>query len=360
MSWRSGAGLLIGLLLLGAGLALAVPTGGGGAGSGGRPGSPPSLPTQAPTSVSASFTGMQARCEARLMTPVVHPGQTPAVRYTLVNLGPRPLRYATYFDFPSITDASGTTVYTWLEQYGGATPSLPAPALLHTLGPRRSVARSGLGQEPVIAWVGPLELRLTCPFVVGTKAHHTITTVTSPRLPALPLRVSSPGRTPSVGVAIARAVAAAQGLFATCRPHTEGRTVVGGILPPKVASPPKVIPAPMRARCWASVDAEAGFDVVTLAFVSPPSAHVGSVGSFARPIALPRLRTVEVLRWTFVVTPWATTSGLAAAAGTSATPTVGYWFTHGRWNAGGMSCQGGGSYFGGGASVTFPVPRDPC
>lgn len=330
------------------------------AGPGSHPSASPRLPAAAPVTVSADFKRLPARCSATLVTPVVRPGQVPVVRYTLTDLGGRPIRYGNYLDFPSITDRSGATVYTWEEQYGGM-PSLPAPALVKTLGAGQSVTRSDVGQEPVIAWPGPLDLHVTCPFVLGTESHHSIDMISSPRLPALPLRVFAPGRAPAAGVAIARAEAATGGLFDACRPLVAGRSVTGQIRPPTVARPPKVIPASLPARCRATVEVHGGFDVVTLAFASPPSAPLAGVGApMGSTVLLPHLPSVEVFRWAFVVTRRTVTSGLAASAGRSPMPTVGFTFERGRWGTGDLSCTGGGSYFGGGPSISFPVPRNPC
>jgi hypothetical protein len=327
-------------------------------GPGGPVGSPPPLPSASPITVQASFSGLPARCEATLLTPVVRPGESPVIRYRLTNLGARPLDYGHYLDFPSLTDPSGATVYTWGQQFAGTVPSQPAPGLTSTLPAGQSV-QGALGHGPVMRWSGRLALHLTCPFVIGTESQHAMHVLTSPRLPPLPLHVFAPGPAPSPEVAITRAVTASAGLFASCRPGPGGAAATGKIVPPKVATPPKIIPAPMGARCLASVERHPGFDVVTLVFVSPPEAPLPSLGALDHPITLPNLPTVEVVRWIFVVTPWSTASAFGPHGnGKSAMPTVDYQFEKMHWISGGASCLGGTEYFGGG--VSFPVSGNPC
>jgi hypothetical protein len=321
----------------------------------------PPLPKMKPITVQASFDA-QARCSATLLTPAVRPGQRPVIRYRLTNDGAAPLRYGYYLDFPSVTDRSGATVYTWGDQYGGVAPSLPGPGLSETLQAQHSIEQSAPRDIPVIRWPGPLALHLTCPFVTGTQSHRTIHIRSSPTLPPLPLLVFAPGPASTSTAAIAGAVSASGGLFSNCQPKAVGEAVVGHIAPPKVAHPFSTIaPLPMLARCWASVEREKGFDVVTLVFVSPPDVRI-RVPSPGSRVTLPDSpSTLEVVRWLFVVTPWSSTPALGPLeSGRSATPTLSYSFNEGRWTSAGASCVGGVEWPGGSGGVTFPVAHKPC
>ena len=323
------------------------------------PTSPRPLPSAPAITVGAAFHGADARCEATLRTPVVRPGQTPGVLFRLTNEGAAPIRYGTYQDYFEVKDGHGGTVSEWVDRFEGIPPPLPAPMPDRSLKGGASTTFSATDM-PVVRWEGSLSIHLTCPFVIGHLQGNELHMLASPTLPPLPLEVVASAPAPAVGVAVDRAVAATRGLFDSCRPRGDGSPVNGEIRPPKVARPWKIVPDPMRARCWAQIERHSGFDVVTLWFVTPPnvpaptlSGSTGSTGS----IQLPAIPTAEVFRWTIVVTPSSTVPSLSHTNGKSATPTVGYDFENDHWTTSDASCSAS-SYGGGG--VEFPVSTNPC
>ncbi len=324
------------------------------------PTSPAPLPSAPAQTVAASFKGAAARCEATLTTPVVRPGQTPAVTYRLTNQGSTPIRYGTYQDYIEVKGAHGDTVSSWQDRFGGIIPSMPAPFAGRTLGGGRAVTYQGV-YEPVVRWEGPLSIHLTCPFVIQQRIGHEVQSLQSPTLPPLALQVFARGQAPSVGTAVERAVAATQRLFEACHPRPDGSAVVGEITPPKVSKPWKVQPDPMPARCWAQIERHPGFAVVTLWFVTPADAPTPTPSGPAGTIRLPPLPTAEVFRWTFVVTPWSTVSALSHADGKSPMATVGYNFEKGHWMMADASCRPSAApEFYLGSDPEFPVSKNPC
>jgi hypothetical protein len=325
------------------------------------PTSPQPLPTVPRVTVGAVFKGAQARCEASLLTPVVRPGQTPVVEFRLTNEGSSPVRYGEYQDYVEVKDGTGHTLASWLDKFGGVPPPLPAPMVHMTLKPGKAARFAGT-DEPVVRWAGPLSIHLTCPFVIGSIVHRPtgdeLDMLASPTLPPLPLQVFAPGSAPGIPAAVDRAVAAEHGLFDSCRPGPDGSAVDGTIVPPEVPKPPKVLPAPMQARCWATIERNPGFDQVTLWFVTPPDAVVATPADPEGTVQLPHLPTVEIYRAGYVVTYVSAIRAFGFHSGSSATATVGFDWAKGHWRQGDLGC-GPESYFGS-LGVTFPVAENPC
>ena len=332
----------------------------------GHPSPQRSVGTAKPETVQAVFPGGAASCTATLQNPNLQPGEAPTLTYQLTNLADRPLRYGPYYSFPSITDRSGQTLYSWEQQFGGVSvsPSITAPVLSDTLAAGGSVDRSGpmygANAMPVMRWVGPLDLDLKCPFTIGHRVGGSMNELPGVKLPPLAMNVVAPGHAPTSDVAISSAVNASGGFFDSCRPIHSGVPIVGQIVPPKVSNAPAVVPPPLRARCLATVETEHGADVVTLSFVSP-SIDVTIPASPSQPVRLPNRPTVKVVRWLFVVTARSTFSALGPLDyGRTAGPTQFYSHTSSGWTADSAPDCGRGSTYAGGTGVTFPLGGLRC
>jgi hypothetical protein len=241
-------------------------------------GQTPPPPPANTVSVSGMLRGRlaQVRCTATVPKELM-PGRMTGLTLTYRNLGDRPVSINLGVEGSFSVSTTGGRVYDTgradlLEGSLGGGISLPIK-----LQPGASRRRRAL--DVPIMWAGPLTLSADCAGV---------------RLPPLGVKVSVPGRTPSVEEALSVASHALGGLFSQCRPKPDGTPTIGTIHTPdgKDSAPP------MQALCSATVRQEVGFAIVRLVFVTPPSVGPVSVSTPYNVITAPaRARPMEVSVW---------------------------------------------------------------
>jgi len=276
-------------------------------------------------SASRLILGGRIRCTATLGS-VVQAGKPVKVKFALHNRS-RHVVYVPPDPWLVVRAADGTTYDTRTDPYPGTGRS--SPPVLSAL---RRGATMHLSSTVPVRWRGRLQITPGCVF----KA-----------LPALRVRVTSPGAPSDASAAVAEVVAAAGHVFDRCRPQTPGVPVDGQIDPPSGSTPP------MSARCSLSFTSEGSFWIAQALAVSPPGPPVLQVWqpyeTLWQPGLPPPMLTppYEEIAWEFVVTRDGATP-VAAATAWAAYPSnqlapLWYWSGTG-WQFGG-SGQCGGSFF---------------
>lgn len=279
------------------------------------------------SSVSRTTADGTLRCDARLTSDTVGPGEKIPLEISITNLSDRtqsPGGIPGGISGMKVLDASGTTLFDSAEYEAAGGFNLD-----EDLEP-------GATFEPLVMsivkvrWPGPLEVVPGCPLFDDP-------------LPSLTLDVAVPGKAPAIGEALEAALGATHGLFQGCLPEPDGNWVTGVIEIPGAPDAP-----PMPARCSASVVESEGFDVVELRLVSPPDAPDYEMPQYIIMVPeLPGTGSMEALRWTFVVTASETreVEGLVNVNRTRFADKMAPYFEFfdGEWNAGASRCGGMGS-----------------
>jgi hypothetical protein len=115
----------------------------------------------------------------------------------------------------------------------------------------------------------------------------------------------------------------------------------------------------MTARCWAQIQSYAGFTTVRLLFVAPADAPPVQVDKYVIGTRLPDT-TVEVVGWTFVVTPSAVreAEGVAKTFQSPGRPgrrIADYRFQDGRWRVGEVTIHCVNGTWGEGVVFVLPL-----
>lgn len=286
---------------------------------------------------SRTTTDGSLRCDARLTSGSVAPGETLPLVISVTNLSERTRSVSPRGSGMRVLVASGDTVFDSVEYEAGIHgPYIPDEELEpgDTFEP---LVRSRIN----IMWPGPLEIIPTCPLFEGP-------------LPPLTLNVTVPGGAPSKEAALDAALPETHGLFKGCLPTSDGTWVTGVIEIPGAPDAPS-----MSARCSASIVQADGFDVVELRIVSPPEAPDHEMPQYIiRVPELPGTGSIETLRWTFVVTASQTreVEGLVNLHRTRPADRMAPYFDFydGGWHEGGSGCGGTGS--GGGILMISVCP----
>ena len=303
-------------------------------------------PSPVPASVTGLSTDGSVRCTASVDSVSVDPGATFVVRFFVENLSASDVQIGAVSQV-LVDDANGNQVYdsfrSGQEGFGGAQRA-------EQLAPGARLVLPTVGIP--IRWAGSLTLHPVCPVPQGDPAG-------SLRLPPLGLQVANPGPAPVDSVAVVAALDAFDPLFASCRPRAGAGPVSGEVGPlPGVDAPA------LDARCEATVDEQAGFDVVTILFVSPSDAVVPDVPDpleAGRPLLPTTSGPVEVWRAMVVVTgdgasvvePPQFEDSVPGITGEVRVMFVdGHWATHGE-----VSCSNGPTTGSGDGVVLWaPVP----
>lgn len=239
-----------------------------------------------PVEVSAKTDDGRLRCTARLPSTIVEPGDPTRIQTTLENLTDEPIEYSPRNASASVvlTDARGEALW----GTGGGGPPIIGKYVPPTPLPAREKKVIGSENTPV-RWPGPLTARPSCS--TGTGVFLT--------LPPIEIEVRSPGPAPTADEALGSALLAAHGIFDSCRPTADGSWTTGLIHAPDGSDIP-----PLHARCAARIEQYEGFAVVSLLFVSPPTATGVEFGRYADTAyqTLPPNRSTTATRWTFVIT----------------------------------------------------------
>jgi hypothetical protein len=329
------------------------------AGSGHRPGpggttgavSPSSVP---PSPVPASVTGLSTdgsvRCTASVDSVSVDPGATVIVRFAVENVSSAPVEIGAVSQV-LVDDANGNQVYDSLQ---AGVPVFGGAQRAERLAPGDRLDLPTSGQVPVpIRWPGSLTVHPVCPAPQGDRAGAL-------RLPPLGIQVTNPGPAPAPDESVSRALDAFTPLLARCRPQADAGPVTGEIGPlPGIEAPA------LDARCEATVQAEPGFDVVAVTFVSPPDAQVPDVPDpleAGRPPLPTGSSLVEVWRaivvvsrhGAFVVEPPQFEFGVPGITGT-----VTVAFADGHWAETAETTCSSGALNGSGDGVVLFAPA-PC
>ena len=188
-------------------------------------------------SSSVLLAGGAVRCTATVTTPIpAHVGQELQVLFQMQNVSTHQVAVEQQLTGARVVvnDPHGK-VYDSQDadlsyHDNGATGGTGAP-----LQPGETITRRLYVR--LVRWAGPLRVIPSC---------------TAAALPAIPVRVTSPGLPASGREAISDVVAATGHLLDHCRPRADGVAVVGRI------DPGRVVPAyghapPMRARCSVSL-----------------------------------------------------------------------------------------------------------
>jgi hypothetical protein len=284
--------------------------------------------------------GGRVRCTATVSSEV-QAGEAVSVKLVLHNLSKRTVRFKrSLFDASVVLHAADGTAYNPDAFYAGL-PGIPPPI------PAKIPRGAKLLLRPIaipVRWRGPLELTPEC---LG-KA-----------LPALQVRVASPGRPADQSAAIGEVVAASAHLLDHCVPQTPGFPVNGQIDPPSGNAPP------LSAECSLSLSSEGSFLVAQVLVLTPPGLSgvqifqpyetLWPIGHF---VGLNSPPPYEAIAWAFVVTREKATP--VAAASLTATNSSGQTVPFFDWNgsgwreSGSYSCGGGAFSAGGrGPEVAF-------
>lgn len=235
-----------------------------------------------PLRTSAVSADGRFRCTASFPDRVLDPGYETQVRFTLTNLTNQTAspRYGVGYGSLIFRDELGNELWSTRPFWEGPTPWVGS---IEPHGTKKLWAF-----DARVRWSAPLTIEPVC---TAIRAH----------LPPVTLDVAVPGETPRPDAAIDAAVAVTHGVFDSCRPIDRTHAVTGEFPPPDGSAL-----APLPMRCWANVEREEGFDVVTLFFVSPADAQLKEPPLPGDPWGLVRWRDDlppwEVARFDFVVT----------------------------------------------------------
>ena len=278
------------------------------------------------SSVSRTTADGTLRCDARLTSDTVGPGEKIPLEISITNLSDRTQSVPGGISRMKVLDASGSTLLDSAEYevgiHGGFIPEEdlePGETFQPLI---RSVVR--------VRWPGPLEVVPGCPLFDDP-------------LPSLILDVTVPGKAPAIGEALDAAVGETHDLFRDCLPSPDGNWVTGVIEVPGAHDVPQ-----MHARCSASVVQGEGFDVVELRLLSPLDAPDYEMPQYIiRVPELPGTVSMQAVRWTFIVTATGTreVEGLVNINRTRFSDRMAPYFEFydGQWNAGATACGGMGS-----------------
>jgi hypothetical protein len=233
-----------------------------------------------PVSVSAPIDGGALQCTASFPSSVLEPGRKTGVTFTLTNVteSVRSFPYGIngYLGTLVVRTTAGRNL---LVDSSRMNDGIYGPiALPKRLRPGESSQIVAL--DPPVIWSGSIMVTPWC---------------AQKRLPTSTFRVAVPGRIPSAGQAVAAAVARAGHVFDDCRPRADGSPVIGT---------GRSRGHHFTARCSAFVDAQAGFDVVTLALVSPadaPPVDIRNLEGEIRAVPLMDVQGRLALSWWVVV-----------------------------------------------------------
>lgn len=278
------------------------------------------------SSVSRTTADGTLRCDARLTSDTVDPGEKIPLEISITNLSDRTQSVPGGISRMKVLDASGSTLFDSAEYEAG----IHGPFILEEDLEPGATFKPFFRSIVKVRWPGPLEVVPGCPLFDDP-------------LPALTLDVTVLGSTPAIGKALEAALAETHGLFQGCLPEPDGNWVTGVIEIPGAPDAP-----PMPARCSASVVEGEGFDVVELRLVSPPDAPDYEMPQYIIMVPeLPGTGSMEALRWTFVVTDSETreVEDLVNVNRTRPADKMAPYFEFfdGEWNAGASRCGGMGS-----------------
>lgn len=232
-----------------------------------------------PALTSSGDVGHGLRCTLTIPHSVVSPGARTGARFTVENVTDHSVKV-----FLGPNGATGWLVFARdgkeLQDSSLAHSGIIGPApLSRTLLPGKKVRIGTL--DTAVLWPGPLEVTPHC---------------MNQTLPGLAMELGAPGA-PEQTVAIERAVTATNDTFADCKPVTSGTWVEGTV---------HTNGSVLNARCAALVIEREGFDLVVVAWVSPPGAAEVDLSSLPDRIeAVPYLDQtppITVDWWVFVAT----------------------------------------------------------
>jgi hypothetical protein len=198
---------------------------------------------RAPIRVSALTHNGAFRCRAEFDEPLLQPGFTTGVSFSVTNRTDR-RRTVSAFGVLEISDATGTEVWDTYPEYFGPYFSVRIPA-----GGTRRIPTFDVR----LRWGGPLTIQPEC---AGLRVH----------LASRTFDVAVPGPTPRPSDAILAIRPFTGPLTDACMPGARGQDAVGVLEPPPGADPAL---QPQPVRCWARVRQEPGFDHVTYFIVTP-------------------------------------------------------------------------------------------
>jgi hypothetical protein len=280
--------------------------------------------------VSAVTPGfLRLKCTATFPSTVLMPGDPTGVQVTIENLGHDGIEYQSYWSLGDVVikDASGTVL--WDGFYSSSlVHRRVGPDSREMLEPGE-VVRLGTADDP-IRWPGPLTLSVVC-LGFGLEPLE---------LPPVHARVAIPGPPPDPAVALNRVLQKTGGLFDDCRPTPDGSPTEGLLRAPDVSGVP-----PMAAACTAKIEVNAGFEVVSLSFETPPDGPSVEIPDDFYQTRLPGAGQLEVGRWVFLVTDDTVVEILRLASvgrslpGYSRAPH--YDFRDGGWSVGEGDCTDG-------------------
>ncbi len=240
-----------------------------------------------PALTSSGDVGDGLRCTLTIPHGVVSPGARTRARFTIENVTDHSVKV-----FLGTNGATGWLVFAQegkeLQDSSLAHAGIIGPApLSRTLRPGKSVRIGSL--DTAVLWPGPLEV-----------TPHCMDTA----LPRVAMKVGAPGA-PERSFAIERAVTATNDTFADCMPVTSGDWVEGTV---------HTNGSVLEARCAALVIERDGFDIVVVAWVSPPDAPEVDLSTLPDRIeAVPYIDQappITVSWWVFT----ATTQGVVCAS----------------------------------------------
>lgn len=227
-------------------------------------------------------------CTATASSPIVQPGDLTGVRMTLRNVSPQAVMLGGQrYGQVAVRDEHGNVLLTSADLEGprGIKGEQVRPPEL-AAGESRSVVFFDVR----VRWAGHLQVVPTC---LGREME------------SLDIDVAVPGSAPEPDQALASALEASSGLFASCSPAVDGSWVTGVIEAPYDEITKEELSdevPPMTARCSAVIDKSSGFTIVALRFVAPATApeieFPGNMGD----ITLPGDDPISVVRWTFLAT----------------------------------------------------------
>lgn len=270
-----------------------------------------------------NYTGT-VRCEATFPLRLLQPGYKTRVSFRLTNISHHDV---SVYGFGTLRflDASGNELWS-------SNPPWEGPVWGTTLRPGRTKRMYAFDSR--VRWSGPLTIVPVCG---GLRVN----------MPNVVLPVAEPGAPATAADAIHAAVSVPGSPFQACPPGPTGSANTGTFSTPDGRDLP-----PLTLRCWAEVDEEQGFDVVSLQVVSPSDAPEYSIPvdqGFFGP-ELPGTDNMLASRWDFVVTADVVRPFLSRMQSRAMGEGTGYDYDlhQGEWSVGGYGQCGYWAY---GASV---------